>query len=279
MGVTVLVVYIPLMMVTPVYADTENGERVQVAPSAWSVLHHGGGWSDVRHSLAGLPIIGQSVNGDSCAHNGVLRFFDLNRTRPADFDSFWYAINRWTGHPKVAGAGQCAAPTHLNWGVTICVLLVMIGLVILALKAARRPRLPQLLFLGLAGFLLVNKVYSPQYVIWLIPLAALARPRWRAFLVWQATEIGLLVARYIFFVGLSEKGGGISFGWFEASVLVRDAALIYLMACVVYEILRPHHDVVRRDGSDDPAGGVLDQAPDRGEPQTTPHIPVVSVPA
>ena len=26
-------------------------------------------------------------------------------------------------------------------------------------------------------FLLVNKVYSPQYVLWLVPLAAMARPR------------------------------------------------------------------------------------------------------
>jgi uncharacterized membrane protein len=279
MGATVLLVYVPLLLVTPVYADGQNGERVQVAPSAWSVLHHGGGWSDVRQSLAGLPIIGQSVNGDSCAHNGVLRFFDLNRTRGADYDSIWYAVNQWTGHPKVASTGQCAAPTHLNWGVTIAVLLVMIGLVILTLMAARRPRLPQLLFLGLAGFLLVNKVYSPQYVIWLLPLAALARPRWRAFLVWQATEIGLLAARYIFFVGLSAKGGGISFGWFEAAVLLRDGALIYLMACVVYEILRPHHDVVRRDGSDDPAGGVLDEAPDRGQRSVPSQTPAVSVPA
>ena len=41
------------------------------------------------------------------------------------------------------------------------------------------PRLAQLGFLIVAGFLLVNKVYSPQYVLWLLPLAVLARPRWR----------------------------------------------------------------------------------------------------
>jgi uncharacterized membrane protein len=125
-----------------------------------------------------------------------------------------------------------------------------------------------MLFLVLAGFLLVNKVNSPQYVIWLIPLAALARPRWGAFLFWQATEVALLVLRFMFFVRYS--GGdrvGIDFRWFEGAVVVRDAALLFLMALVVREVLRPELDVVRRYGDDDPAGGVLDEAPDRLQPQ------------
>ena len=37
-----------------------------------------------------------------------------------------------------------------------------------------------------AGFLLLNKVWSPQYSLWLLPLAVLARPRWRSLLLWQA---------------------------------------------------------------------------------------------
>jgi hypothetical protein len=32
---------------------------------------------------------------------------------------------------------------------------------------------------------------------------------------------------------------------------------------VVRDILRPEHDPVRADGTDDPSGGVLDGAPDR----------------
>jgi uncharacterized membrane protein len=48
----------------------------------------------------------------------------------------------------------------------------------LALAAPRRPRLPQLCFLVLAAFLITNKVWSPQYVVWLVPLAVLARPRY-----------------------------------------------------------------------------------------------------
>ena len=32
--------------------------------------------------------------------------------------------------------------------------------------------------LVVAAFAITNKVYSPQYVLWLLPLAAMARPRW-----------------------------------------------------------------------------------------------------
>ena len=61
-----------------------------------------------------------------------------------------------------------------------------------ALAAPRRPRLPQLCFLVLAAFLITNKVWSPQYVVWLVPLAVLARPRLWPYVLWQLAEIGLL---------------------------------------------------------------------------------------
>ena len=45
-------------------------------------------------------------------------------------------------------------------------------------------------FLLLAAFLMTNKVWSPQYVIWLVPLAVLARPRLWPYVLWQLAEIG-----------------------------------------------------------------------------------------
>jgi hypothetical protein len=44
--------------------------------------------------------------------------------------------------------------------------------------------------------------------------------------------------------------------------VARDVVLVWLMALVVREVLHPELDVVRRDGVDDPAGGILDGAPD-----------------
>jgi uncharacterized membrane protein len=119
------------------------------------------------------------------------------------------------------------------------------------------------LFLTLAGFLLVNKVFSPQYVLWLVPLAILARPRWRLFLAWQLTEVLVLLSRFYFFIGNDKPGQGIDMKWFFAAVLLRDLLVVVYSAFVVRDIWRPDLDVVRRDGEDDPAGGVLDGAPDR----------------
>ena len=49
---------------------------------------------------------------------------------------------------------------------------------------------------------------------------------------------------------------------YDVTVLAHIAGTVWLMAMVVRDILRPEHDPVRLDGSDDPAGGVLDHAPD-----------------
>jgi uncharacterized membrane protein len=114
-----------------------------------------------------------------------------------------------------------------------------------------------------AGFLELNKVWSPQYSLWLLPLAVLARPKWRALLLWQVTEALLWVPRLLWYLGTQNKG--IEVEWFFLAVGIRDVAVVTLMALVVRDILRPDEDVVRRSwpGVDDPAGGVLDHAPDR----------------
>ncbi len=46
-------------------------------------------------------------------------------------------------------------------------------------EPADEARLAQLGFLVAAAFLLTNKVRSPQYSLWLVPLAVLALPRWK----------------------------------------------------------------------------------------------------
>jgi uncharacterized membrane protein len=189
------------------------------------------------------------------------RFFELNRERPADFDSLWYGMDH-----LLTGA-DTGSPPQVNGIASIAVLLVLGAVLALGLLAPRRPRLPQLLFLVVAGFLLTNKVWSPQYSLWLLPLAVLARPSWRALLAWQVTECLVWVPRLLWFLGTAEKGVG--YEWFLRAVLLRDLALVVLAALVVRDVLRPERDLVRADGpggtsADDPAGGVLDAAEDRG---------------
>jgi len=145
-----------------------------------------------------------------------------------------------------------------------------VAIVILALAAPRRPRLPQLCFLVLAAFLMTNKVWSPQYVVWLVPLAVLARPRLWPYLLWQAAEVAYFfgIWGYLIFIysgeGYQVTGyQGISSGWYFATLAVRFLAVGLLAAYVVRDIINPERDVVRALGTDDPAGGVLDHAEDR----------------
>jgi hypothetical protein len=140
---------------------------------------------------------------------------------------------------------------------------------VIIFTAPRRPRLPQVFFLVLAVFLLANKVWSPQYVIWLVPLAVLARPRLWSYALWQLAEVGYFFAIWAYLVTVlatgpvPAAGGGIGNGLYFAAALTRFGADALLSALVVRDILRPAADVVRGEGEDDPAGGVLADAPDR----------------
>ena len=98
--------------------------------------------------------------------------------RGADLGSVWLVIQQASNHDL--GAHTINAWSWLLFGAWC------LGVLVLGLRAPETPRLAQLGFLVVAGFLLVNKVYSPQYVLWLLPLAVLACPRWRDQIVWQA---------------------------------------------------------------------------------------------
>jgi uncharacterized membrane protein len=190
------------------------------------------------------------------------RFFTLSDTRPANPESIWaIAIHYFPGlldGPLAEGQ----TPVVLNAAVAAVLVAAGVGIGWLALAAPLRPRVPQLAFLLVAAFLLVNKVYSPQYALWLVPLAVLARPRWRSLLLWQATEALVWVLTMLYYLGTDHRGVDVE--WFYFAVCLRDVALAALMALVVRDVWDPDADLVRRSwpGTDDPAGGVLDQAPD-----------------
>ncbi len=188
-------------------------------------------------------------------------FYEFTQDRPAGYSSPWFAYNlvaaRLGWMPLEAAAINTLA---LNLFVLACALVAG-----LALAAPRRPRLAQLVFLIVAAFILTNKVYSPQFVLWLIPLVALARPRWRDFLIWQAVE-GLHWAAIWMYLGQATSGGAtqhnIDMPYYVLAVVGHMAATAYLMARVVWDIWDPGYDIVRRHGMDDPHGGPFDGAPD-----------------
>ncbi|MEC4015757.1 glycosyltransferase family 87 protein [Streptomyces sp. H27-D2] len=188
------------------------------------------------------------------AWDGWSKFYTFSQERPVDFGSFWLIISQRTGNPL----------DNANTYATGLTLLGCLAIGALTLYAPRRPRFAQLAFLVVAAFILMNKVYSPQYVLWLIPLAALARPRWRDFLIWQTCEVlyFLGIWAHLAYTSSGDKHQGLPMEGYQLAILVHLLGTLYLCAVVVRDALLPERDVVRRDGSDDPSGGVLDQAAD-----------------
>ncbi len=190
-------------------------------------------------------------------------FFAFSRERGANPESVWNIASWLAGGNLFDGPlAEGESPAVLNAVVTVSLLAVGLGIAWLTFAAPLRPRLPQIAFLLVATFLLLNKVWSPQYSLWLLPLAVLARPRWRSLLLWQATEVLVWVTTMLHYLGTDNNG--IEAGWFFTAVALRDVAVVVLMALVVRDVLRPDRDVVRTSwpGVDDPAGGPLEHAGD-----------------
>ncbi|WP_253859655.1 glycosyltransferase family 87 protein [Prauserella alba] len=197
---------------------------------------------------------------------GWREFFRLNTERPMDPDSIYNVISYFTGWAGFDGpleAGE--TPSVLNTVSGALFLLGCLGVAYVALTAPRRPRLAQLCFLVVAVFLLTNKVWSPQYSLWLVPLAVLAIPRWRLLLSWMLVDALVWAPRMLSYVDVEDKG--LPDDWFLATVVVRDLLVVALCVLIVREIYRPSADPVRcpsgpGSGDDDPMGGVLSGARD-----------------
>ncbi len=245
LGLAVATKFFPLLLLGPLLLLCLRGRRMKAF--GWLVLGTVGSWAAVN-----LPVI---LTG----FDGWKYFFTFSAERGQDFGSVWLALQTF---------GHGVAPTGVNTvaGGAFLVLCAAIGLLILF--APQRPRVAQVSFLVVAAFLLTNKVYSPQFVLWLVPLAILARPRWRDVILWQLAEAIYFASIWWYLVGLVDGNKGLSEQWYAAATVLHFLATAVFAGLVVRDILVPSHDPVRSDGcpadTDDPGGGELDRAPDWG---------------
>jgi uncharacterized membrane protein len=193
---------------------------------------------------------------------GWSEFFRLNARRGDDMDSLYNVVRSFTGWRGFdPDLGFWQPPQMLNAVVLVLFVLCCVVVGYIALTAPRRPRVAQLAFLVVAAFLLTNKVWSPQFSLWLVPLAVLALPHRRILLAWMTIDAVVWVPRMYYLYGVPDRG--LPEQWFTAAVLARDIAVLVLCALVVRQIYRPDEDLVRWGGRvDDPAGGVFDRAGD-----------------
>ncbi|WBL19924.1 glycosyltransferase family 87 protein [Citricoccus sp. NR2] len=206
---------------------------LRFAPLAWTVLGAVVAWLVVN-----LPLMIANPEAWSL-------FYTFSSERPPGWSSIWQIYN------EVLPDGSALAVTGASLGTLSVVSFVLCcgGIFLLGVLAPHRPRFAQLALLIVAAFILCNKVYSPQFVLWLVPLVALALPNWRDFLIWQLAEV---LHFFAIWAHLSSQVSGhenvhqLDSSIYVMAVLAHVAATVYLMVRVVQQILRPEDDPVRR---------------------------------
>ncbi len=202
------------------------------------------GWATaLAWALVNLPFL---MAGPS----SWVRFFTFNSQRLPDFDSLWYISCRHVG-------GACLSTRTVN--VASGVLFVAALILVWVLRARRFPDFPRWTvgFPLIALFLITNKVYSPQYGLWLLPWFAVALPGLRRFVVFEIADVAVFVTRFWWF-GKLQGDWGTPQTWFEAMVVVRALVLLW---CVVAWVREPHRRLVLE------GGGETHAEPEAGDPR------------
>ena len=156
---------------------------------------------------------------------GWLRFYQLNLSRGSDWGSIWYALT---------ALGVNLA--NLNYLSILVLLASFAAITIYILELKNIPSLASLSFIVLAAVMVASKVYSPQYVLWLTPLAVIALVDKRdlhAFWIWQGAEVIYHVAIWQHLASVTGAKFGLPLYGYALITLLRIAATIYLIAIFV----------------------------------------------
>jgi len=156
---------------------------------------------------------------------GWLRFYQLNLSRGSDWGSLWYALT---------ALGVNLA--NLNYLSILILLAGFAAIAIYILELRNIPSLASLSFIVLATVMCASKVYSPQYVLWLAPLAVIALTDKRdlhAFWIWQGGELIYHLAIWQHLATVTGAKFGLPLYGYALATLLRIATTIYLIATLV----------------------------------------------
>ena len=150
---------------------------------------------------------------------GWLRFFKLNSERAADWGSIWHAL-------EIFGLKI----NHLNLISIIAFAVVALAFTLFVYGIPEVPKLASIAFFIVAIFVTASKVYSPQYILWLTPLAILAmidkKDRFD-FWIWQFAELIYHFAIWQYLAEVSGAQFAIPAGAYATAILLRVAALTW----------------------------------------------------
>ncbi|CAN2246436.1 glycosyltransferase family 87 protein [Candidatus Planktophila dulcis] len=152
---------------------------------------------------------------------GWWRFYDLNLNRGSDWGSLWYSLSN-------LGLNL----THQNY---LSILLLAIGLsalTIFLLQLRTPPTLAHTAIFVMIIVMAVSKVYSPQYVLWLTPLAIIAmidKRELTVFWFWQGAEVIYHLAIWQHLAQVTGAKFGLPVVAYSVIALVRIGASLILL--------------------------------------------------
>ena len=162
--------------------------------------------------------------------DGWWYFYKLNIERVADWGSLWYALS-------ALGIGL----TNLNYLSILLLLACIAALGVFLFALDYTPSLAQLAFIVIAAVTCVSKVYSPQYVLWLAPLALIAlldKRDLHAFWIWQVGEVIYHVAIWQHLATVTDARFGLPVTGYAWISLARIALTLYLVWVLVRRALQ-----------------------------------------
>jgi uncharacterized membrane protein len=156
---------------------------------------------------------------------GWLRFYELNFDRGQDWGSIWYALT---------SLGVNVGNTNFFAILALFVSVLFISLLIFSTKNVLT--LADVSFIVLALVMIASKVYSPQYILWLVPLAVIAmstRKDLHAFWIWQIAEVIYHVAIWQHLATVTGAKFGLPLAGYALITLIRILVCFYFVGVLV----------------------------------------------
>jgi len=189
--------------------------------------------------------------------DGWWRFFKLNIDRDSDLGSIWYAsaLLKWP-QPNVNNITI----------ILFFIALMAIGVFYFAVAQSRSDfaNLATVAFLTVAAFVTISKVYSPQYILWLTPLAVLAMTKEmtknderKAFWIWQGTEALYHFGIWQYLASYTGAKFGITETFYATIILIRIAGLAWFSSTLIRTALAERSTATRNS-----QGNLLEFLPD-----------------
>jgi hypothetical protein len=216
MGVSISTKFLPIFLLIPIVFIFWRENKIKEAIKYIAITF--GTWLAIN-----LPFAVTTPTG-------WWRFYKLNLERGSDWGSIWLALQQ-------LGINF----TNLNWLSILLLLIALTTIAILLFEIKYTPTLASIAFFVIAAVMLASKVYSPQYVLWLTPLAVIALTNTKdlhAFWLWQATELIYHIAIWQHLAQVTDAKFGLGPTPFAILTLLRIGGTIYLMAVLARRALQ-----------------------------------------